>query len=413
MTDAGHRLGIGDLYHRFLHARMPGGNGSQFLFELEGALDPDALRARLDALLLACPGLACRVRGWPWRRTVPVPGWRIPLEIVPAEDGDALFNAHYGRPFPPLSKPGFSVILGQAAGRSLLLLRWTHTLMDAPGCDLLCRLLDGEDAARFKLVDEPPSLVKRAARGAPLWRRLVAVHNLMLRHLLRSVPPPVQAPHRAAAPRVVAHSWSRADSEAIAARGRELSGLDQNAFLVGVAATAAARVFGAAAWRRICVPVPISLRPPAWRGPVLSNYFSSILLHLPVGELGSLEQAVAAVKSRWKLAVARLEDVANLAFLGLTRWLPGPLVALVVQGPTLRDPASLYYSFVELKAGRSGEFLGLPLRRCLIASHILRPPGVAVAFVKAAGRLTAVVPSRGSAIAEPLLAEVRALLEQP
>ncbi len=413
MTAAGHRLGIGDLYHRFLHARMPGGNGSQFLFELEGELDPAWLRERLDWLLQTCPALGCRVQGWPFRRTIPVPGWSIPLEVVDAVGGDAFFNAHYGRAFPPLSEPGFHVLLGQAPGRSLLLLRWTHTLMDAPGCDLVCRLLDGEDPARFKLVDEPPSLPARAARGAPWWRRAVALHNLLLRHLLRSVPPPFQAPHAAEAPRIVAHSFSSEQSAAIASRGRALSGLDQNAFLVGVAARAAATAFALPGWRRICIPVPISLRPPAWRGPVFSNYFSSILLHLPARELGSLEDAVAAVKTRWKRAVARLEDGANLSIMGLCRFLPGPLVALVVQGPTLRDPASLYYSFVELKAGRTGSFLGLPLARCVIASHILRPPGVAVTFVKAAGRLTAVVPSRGCSVADPLLAEVRTLLEQP
>ena len=173
----GAHAGIGDRFHHYMDRRMRAGggtgNGSQFLFELEGRLDPEALRERLDAL-----------QG-PWTE--------VPLEVLEGSpEVEAFFNEHYARDFPrPESAQPLQAILSLGQERSLLLLRWSHVLMDAPGGDLLVRMLDGEDPDRFRLHDSPPSLWKRASRGAWL-RALLAVHAHALRFLLGSVPAPAQ-----------------------------------------------------------------------------------------------------------------------------------------------------------------------------------------------------------------------------
>ncbi len=401
-------VGPGDLYHLFMDRRMRRrggrGNGSQFLFELDGAADPDDLRDRLDRLLEACPVLGAGLRSWPSHRWEAVPGHRIPLTLD-REGGSAqeLFDRHYGRPFPPPSEPSFEVVLAPAGDRSRLLLRWLHPLMDAPGAVLLLRILDGEDPARFRLHDLPPSLARRA-RGGPRWRLAVAVHNFLLRYLLRSIPPPRQRPVAAGEPRVLWHTFGPEETRRIDARVERLAGpLQANHAYMGAAFLAAAGTLDARRGSRLLIPCPVNLRPPAWRGPVFANYFTSVLVQLPVRRLASLPAAVEAVREAFRRALRRREEAATFWMMSLARWLPHPLYSLLMLGPTARDPASVYYSYVNLDVGREGRLLGHELRRCLAASHVLRPPGAALVFSRCAGRLTVAVPHNGFDRAPDLL----------
>jgi hypothetical protein len=406
-----------DLFHRYLDRRMRSargvGNGSQFVFELKGEVDVELLRSRLADVSARLPVLTAGLQSWPGRTWRPVADHVIPLrEVVLDGSVDSWFGRWFGEPFAPVGKPSLELVVGRGDGRTAVLVRWLHALADAPGMDLLCRLLDGEDPKRFKLHVEPSALVRRVRGERSLWGRGLDLHQLVFRHLARSLPPPYQPRiDRRARQTVSTRTLTREETAATWARAARLGGLDRNAFLVGALARACVRAWQPASWRSIRIPVPISLRPPAWRGPVLGNWFSMVLLQVPVRRLRTLEEAVGACRSAWRLALSRGEDRATMTLMGPAAVLPPWIARLFLDGPRLRDGATVNTSYVELQTGRkAGTWLGQPLERAIIASSILAPPGLAGIFAGCAGRLSVAVPGQAGASAEALHAELVALL---
>ncbi len=405
-----------DLFHRYLDRRMRAargvGNGSQFVFELDGALDVSDLRDRLARLVGAVPRLRAGLLPWPARRWALTPDHVVPVREERIDGHvDGWFARWFGEPFAPVRAPSFEVVVGRAAGTTAVLVRWLHTLSDAPGMDLLCRMLDGEDPARFKLEAEPGALVRRVRGTRGPMGRAFDAHRMALRHLGANVPPPFQAPiDRRARQTVVSHTLSLDDTAAVWERAGAQGGLDRNGFLLGTLARACVRAFRPPPWRSLRIPVPISLRPPAWRGPVLGNWFTMVLLQVPVRRLRTHEEAVETCREAWRAALARGEDRATLALMSPASILPPWLARLALDGPRLRDGATVNTSWVELKTGAAGTWLGRPLRRGLIASSILAPPGLAGVFCQCAGRLSVVVPGQAGAAGEGLHREMLALL---
>ena len=393
-----------DLFHRYLDRRMRRarglGNGSQFVFELGAEVSADAVLDRLAPLASRLPLLQAGLPSWPRRRWEPRSD-AIAVHEEPIDGSlEAWFARWFGEPFRPLDGPSLEIVLGRHDAGTAVLVRWLHALSDAPGMDLLLRLLDGEDPERFRLEGEAGALVRRVRGKSTIVRRAFDVHALALRQVLRTVPPAWQARVDRRARQTVACSTFTADETAdVWARGRELASLDRNSFLVGALARATVRAFDVPGWRRLRIPVPISLRPPAWRGPVLGNWFSIVLLELPVRRLRSLEEAVETTRAAWKTALARGEDRATLALMGAAATFPPWLARLLLDGPLLRDGASVNSSYVELKTGASGTFLDQPLERGIIASSILAPPGLAGVFAGCAGRLSVSVPGQGEVTA--------------
>lgn len=402
--------GVPDRFHGYLDRRMRAarglGNGSQFVFELAGTVDADDLRARLEGARARVPRLNVALQGSRWVACEePVP---VREEAVDGSVED-WFGRWFGEPFRPLEQPSLEVVLGRTGGGTAVLLRWLHALSDAPGMDLLCRLLDGEE--RLKLEEPAGALVRRLRGDRSLLRRVWDVHHLMGRHVLRELIPPVQAPvDRRARQTVRSATLSRDQTAALWARAGELSGTDRNAFLLAASARAFVRAFRPAGWRSVRLPVPVNLRPPAWRGPVLGNWFAMVLLQLPVRRLRTLEEAVTTVRAAWRGAIARHEERATNALMTPAAVLPTWLGRLVTDGPRLRDGASLNTSYVELGTGRGGTFLGHPLQRGLIASSILAPPGLATVFAGCAGRLSVAVPGQTGASQDALFGELLEVL---
>ena len=392
------RHGLGDRYHRYIDRRIraEGGpdNGSQFLFELDGRLDPALLRARLDGL----PG--------PWTA--------VPLRV---EEGDLsaadLFNRWFSQEFPrPDSEEPLHVILHLRAASSLLLLRWSHTLMDAPGADLLLQMLDGQPVERFRLHDDPPTLWRRVA-GPGIWRPFFTLHLAAASFLRGALRPSWRRsrvtegpPQQARFLLLDVDQTRRVDAHAALLAGP----LEANHYLLACAARAAGEVLGAGPSDRVLLPCPMDVRPRAWRGPVFANYFSSVILRLTTAELADPRRAVGAAREQFRAALAEKQDVLNLFVMGLARFLPYVGMRLLIEGPGLRDPSTLYYSKVDLSVGRSGTLLGLPLRSWVIASSVLPDPGVTVLYSRCGDRLCATVVGSRFGREQELLDRVVALL---
>ena len=156
-------------------------------------------------------------------------------------------------------------------------------------------------------------------------------------------------------------------------------------------------------WRRLCVPVPVTLRSRAWAGPVVGNALCGIQLHLPARQLGSRAAARRVVRRAWEGSMRRLEDVLGFGTFELARWVPPPLFALMARAFVPWDRTSLLASYVRLEVGAEGALMGLPVLRSIVLGAPLSPPGLGVVFTRAQGRLTVVVNSRGTGLAGPLL----------
>jgi hypothetical protein len=410
------RSGVPDLFHRYQDTRLRRarglGNGAQFCFDLGGHVDVELLQARVDAIVEAAPILTAGMAPWPRTRWSPVPGHRVIVQEEEVEGtAEDWFSRWYGEPFPSIQEPSLQILLGRHEHGAAVLIRFLHVLTDAAGLDLLCQMLDGADPARFMMRDEQGLITKRAAGGRPLWKRALQAHNFALRHFLTSFWPVFQPRNDPNARQcVLTRSLTAAESATVDARMESMAGaLDRSSFFIALSARAAVRAWKPKRWHVLRIPVPVSIRPPAWRGPVLNNFLTMVLISVPVWKLGTLEEAVQTVQASWRRAFERGEDAANMVMLGAAKWLPYPLMRLFLDGPPLKDGSTLHYSYFEMKTGKDGTFLGLPIRSFVSASSVLAPPGSAFLAARCAGRLTLLIPGQGGPLNEALLREATAL----
>ena len=353
-----------------MRAHGGAGNVCQFAFELDGQLDIGFVRGRAE-------------------RVGALLGPEVPIRVTAATgDVEALFRLHWAAPVPGPESPVLEIFVS-SGDRSTLLVRWPHARMDAPGADRFLQLLDGVDPEGFRLHDAPSSLLRRA-RGRLGWLRLgLALHALALRTLSGLFLRRPWAPEPGdSAPDVRFHTFDADTTTRIQTAG----GVAGNHRLLAAAAAGVAKALGADSEDDVLVPCPVDLRPGGWKGPVLSNYVSTVVLRLPVRSLASGESAGEAVRSRFLRAIRRHEDAALVHLYALAGRAPDALTRALFGA---RDPSSLLYSNVTLEAGASGSLLGLPVLRALVAAQVDRPPGVCVMLSTCASRLTVAVPTVG------------------
>ena len=392
-------LGGADLYHRNAHQRSlrrgEPGNIAHALYELDGALDPEVLRARAQVLWSLAPMLAGDGGHWPGS-TLHAREGAEPDVVVEDWDGDAeAFLARWSaRPLPDSWAP--QLVLGRGATTALLI-RFCHAHLDAGGAHRLVRALESGRIAS-PLIEPPRDLVRRARRGHSLPARFVAAHVLALRQAALRWLPGMWAPARSDdPPTLVLRSLDAAASR------RHFEGGEVGFRLYAIAAQALVEVGAVPRWRRLCVPVPVTLRSRAWAGPVVGNALCGIQLHLPARQLGSRAAARRVVRRAWEGSMRRLEDVLGFGTFELARWVPPPLFALMARAFVPWDRTSLLASYVRLEVGAEGALMGLPVLRSIVLGAPLSPPGLGVVFTRAQGRLTVVVNSRGTGLAGPLL----------
>lgn len=411
------RAGPMDLYSRYMDAPMRriGGNGSQFLFEVAGAVDVEALRGRLAELAIEEPLLRMGLRGWPRSRWVETDGGPTVSTEPSNERAEQFFDRWFAQPFRPPHEPSLEFVLGTHPERTLVLVRWHHVLADAQGMDLLLQAIERPPSRGFRWADSPPSLFRRVV-GAGWRARLglfVRLHLYALRHAWAGLVPDVRrAPPARGPQRGEATVFDAVETATIDERGRPHGrALERNPQLLAVAAMAAAQALGARPWERIVLPVPINLRPGGGaRGPALSNYLSVVLVSARAAQLTQIGTAVRTLRGAFEAALARREDACGVVVLGVARFLPPALMRLLVQGPSGKEPSSIWYTSVELGTGRSGSFLGRPLRTAIVASSIYPAPGLGVVFFRFREQLGFTIVHRGSPLAAELGQRVRALL---
>ncbi len=393
------RLGGADLYHRNADRRSrrrgEAGNVAHVFYELDGAVDAADLRARVQVLLDAAPMLAGACGAWPRSTLTAQPSPELGVEVEPWDgDAEAFLDRWSATPLPDPWAPQF--VLGQGQTTALLI-RFSHAHLDAGGAHLLVRALQ-TGAFKGPLIEAPRDLVRRSRRGSSVLGRFLAAHALSVRQAaLRWLPGMWGPPRSTEGPGLALETLD------VDASRRLFEAGDVGLALYAIAAEALVEVADIPAWRRLCVPVPVTLRNREWNGPIVGNALCGIQLHLPVRSLRDHASARKATKRAWDGAMRRIEDVMGFGTFELARWIPP-----VVFGPMARafvpwDRTSLLASYVRLEAGREARVLGLPLRRTVVLGAPLTPPGLGVVFTRAQGRLTVMVNSRGNRLARPLL----------
>ncbi len=393
------RLGGADLYHRNADRRSrrrgEAGNVAHVFYELEGAVDPADLRDRAQALLDAAPMLAGSCGPWPRSALTAQASPEILLEVEPWDgDAEAFLDRWSATPLPDPWAPQF--VLGRGE-RTALLIRFSHAHLDAGGAHLLVRALQ---TGSFKgpLIEAPTDLVRRSRRSSSALGRFVAAHALSVRQsVLRWLPGMWGPPRSGEGPGLVLATLDEDASR------RLFEGGEVGLALYAIAAEALGEVADIPSWRRLCVPVPVTLRNREWHGPIVGNALCGIQLHLPVRSLRDGASAKKATKRAWDGALRRIEDVMGFGTFELARWVPPVVFALMARAFVPWDRTSLLASYVRLEAGREPSVLGLPLRRTIVLGAPLTPPGLGVVFTRAQGRLTVMVNSRGNRLARPLL----------
>ncbi len=113
--------GTPDLFHRYLDRRMRSarglGNGSQFVFELDGELEPGLLRARLDLVTASLPVLCAGLPDWPGRRWTAVPDHVVPVRVETLDCSvDSWFSRRFGDAFVSPDRPSLELVVGRGEG---------------------------------------------------------------------------------------------------------------------------------------------------------------------------------------------------------------------------------------------------------------------------------------------------------
>lgn len=415
MSDAASvELSGSDLYFRHVDAaiRRGGqpGNVVHLVYELEGRVDRQALRRALDRATADHPLLTSACAGWPAARWSPVEGATVPLhDVAWSEDAGALVTAIRERPLARAGRAPWEVYVAEGPDRTTVVLRWLHALGDGAGLHLLARSLSGEEPPPGALT--LPLAERRALtrRGHGPLTRFLAAHVLGLRQtLLRLLPGAWSAAVDADEPgRVILHRFAPEAAEAVAARAHAAGVVGgSTAVLAAAAAVATARAAKLGPRRRLWVPAPTTWRSRDLPGPWVSNALTGLQLPVRVGDLGSLDSAVAAVDRAWAGALRRLEHVVAEDALELARVLPPPLFELLLRGPALRIPDSVYCSYVRLELPSDGRMFGRPCARAALVGTVPRRPGLGTLWTRCSGQLQVAVVTNGNRLAPALRDEL-------
>jgi hypothetical protein len=280
-------------------------------------------------------------------------------------------------------------LIERCDGSCLLVLSWSHLIIDGKGAELLL----AELARLCAGVDEPCE-AKEQLRPETTWQEKVRKTKPAIFHLealaklpMRSVCGPKPRPGRCHFQVV---TLDAAATEKVRARVEQTTGaLFPLAFYVACAARAHDRVLGqrGTAPAGYVTTVPVQTRKRGARGPLFHNHVSVLFFGGPREQLASIEAAAAAMKQQFaEMTRARLEE-SFTNVLELMMRAPSWLFMFIVRHQFRGEICSFFQShtgtfapeIVELAGARVGNAYHLP---CVSA-----PPGSGIFFCEHGGRL--------------------------
>jgi hypothetical protein len=385
---------------------------SQSVIETERSPDLAALRAALDRAAVKFPLLTARVRRhwathlpyWELRPEAPRVGCPLGLwreEGLPetalmgssvAADPRCLMQ-EIAASSPALAGVAFHVRMDVAAmknGRWLVVLTWSHLLLDGKGAELLCaelaQLCAGIDGAE-EIAPAPEQ------RRLPFLARFRLTRPAMdyQTELQRTGVPSLGGPKPR--PGKVCHELTTFDADETAAIRERIEDtvgpLFPFAFFVATTARAHDAVFAArnrypAAYG---ISVPSQTRKRGARGPIFHNHVAALFFHPRREQLGTLEIAAAAMKEQFaRMVRGKIAESFNAALdlmMPLPPWLFLGIMRLQFKG----ELCTCFQSFTGQFAPEVTHFAGAKVCNAYHLPCLGAPPGTGLFFSEHGDRL--------------------------
>ena len=315
----------------FMRRTKQGPHVTHSIIELDRQPDIDRLRKALARLVEKYPLLAGRLRrDWktwlPYWEVPPAPGCGLPLHLWresgavgalrEAIEVKATMELLQEIATQPLAVGGIAFkarmdVVEQRDGKYLVALSWSHLLIDGKGAELLLaeigRLCDGVDVTCETKEPARPALTFKEK----IKKTKAAVYRL--ENLAKIGVPSLSGPRpRRGRAFYQVITLDPADSARLTARVEGMAGaLFPMTFYVACAARAHDRVFRHRGRepRGYVVSVPVQTRKRGARGPLFHNQVSIFFFSAVREQLGSIEEATAAMKqhpvnARWQTEMA-------------------------------------------------------------------------------------------------------------
>jgi hypothetical protein len=350
-------------------------------------------RSAVERFAASQPLLGAEVRrGWPGA----VPSWRM------GADPQIQVAIHAeGTPWQELAterlrgewsgKMRFDLI-PSADGGVLVMMSWSHLVLDARGIELVWAELARLGAASSVLAEEDSRAVPYAGltrRGISAVRPFLARYWKLREDRVVSAGPP---PARAAAPRFEVVRFSTEETAAMKRRAEPVTGgLFALPWFLAVTMRAHAEVFRARGISDGTLECTISVqgRKRGARGPIFQNQVTQLHFALPLDRLATPEAAAGELLAQFADMTREKCDEAFVVMIDWMRRLPPFLYRRFLRREASGQIASFYHAHTgEFLSGVS-DFCGGSVLDGWHIPSVPQPPGTGLFFSERAGRLTA------------------------
>lgn len=384
--------------------RRSGIPGSQcrIILELDGHLDQETFCGTVNdsPLLHWMTGVSkvCRLPfGVPrWRSTHPKVNGHVVCRTdmeIPIPQGDGLLT------FPrdereKTAGPNLSFALANQDGeRSVCLMNWDHTLMDAHGAELLLQHVgeNGNDRADIReLLPTPEQIQLNGMKSAAGFAKRLAFARKSVRYIAEVSTGPISVFESTGGGEKKADNYyticfTGEESKRIVANCEKI-GLScyHSLFYLAAALKAlqAVQVGKGGEPAPYLVPVPLNLRKKGGTGPAFSNTVSFLFFRITPAELKNLGATVMSLKAQLKKQVREEIPYSYAEMMKLLRRLPLPLYARLLSGPTRGRLASFFFSYTDECCPGMDLFLGHRVRQITHLAPATTIPGLSIVFMR-------------------------------
>ncbi|HRI65407.1 MAG TPA: hypothetical protein PK156_14260 [Polyangium sp.] len=393
-------LGGADIFHlvgdRRMRAEKLGSNQCALVLSLEGRIDPDKLRRRLDRAIAREQHLSVTLRAQLLRLPVWIPGTRTrdALTIMPTSDISSTLEELFAQSFTNDEEPWRLVIL-QGPTHDVLAFIWFHPFTDAKGAQRIVRWLgSGTDDDLAALPSDVRMRVRPQALDALDQKNQLALARAYNQHILGFAKRPILSLRGAAqsddlgAMRFERFVLDQATTKALDKSIRQPAKLAPTSLMI----FAATKVLDRALQRRgfapthHMIPVPLSFDPKGDCGRLFGNHLTMMMFSLTRQELADERRALVSLAEQQRAIVRDKLDLAMSAALDLVRVLPPRLYHGLATVPFRGEFSSLIFS----NPGQIAidNFAGVPVADAYAVPSVVPWPGIEVIANRHQGSLS-------------------------
>ena len=357
-------------------------NACQIILDLAGSISAGALKARLAELAKQYPVLNASPGG------VLTPKWKLPRHEPPPpevrvhRDEPGLCQQLFNEPLAVNRGELLRFdLIERGAGRMSLILTWAHALMDAPAAEHFLAMVGDREmnlpAASPSANPSAPPIRDRLKLG---WKYL---HHLD--ELCKAPPRCITTRYPAAAPALSyrLEKFSVAETERVRANCARLSGVLGDAqYHAAVSIFELDRLHkrvGSSSPSYV-LPMPVGLRRKGTIDPLFSNQVSMLIFQFLPEHLGSVADAVAALKAQTAQAMRTGLLDSGRTLSEMFRFLPLPIYVALLKHGLRGEFCSLFYGDTGAVHPKLTSFFGVPVEEFTHVAAVTPSPGLGVIF---------------------------------